>query len=334
MVYLFDSNAYGFCSPIFQSHSIHLFPVLTMKKFLKYIIGFSLIYLVLHVMVVISVGPLVTYYRIGSAGQMFNRVKDIPNHHGPDVLFIGSSHTYRGFDTRLFEKAGYKSFNLGSSAQTPMQTELLLHRYLDEINPKSIVFEVYHVLFQNDGIESMADLISNDHIDMEICKMAFKSENVKLINTLIYGIYQEYFRSIREKCKATDTIGDDVYVSGGYVEKLSHDPFVPDSTVSSNVFKMNPRQLRAFSRCVGLAKEKGIPFLLVNTPLPQSTKANLGNLETFDETMSSIGIYLNFSELMQLDDSCFYDANHLNQNGVELFNRRLIQVMDSLRFLD
>ena len=140
-----------------------------MKKFLKYIIGFSLIYLVLHVMVVISVGPLVTYYRIGSAGQMFNRVNDIPNHHGSDVLFIGSSHTYRGFDTRLFEKAGYKSFNLGSSAQTPMQTELLLHRYLDEINPKSIVFEVYHVLFQNDGIESMADLISNDHIDMEIC---------------------------------------------------------------------------------------------------------------------------------------------------------------------
>jgi hypothetical protein len=45
--------------------------------------------------------------------------------------------------------------------------------------------------------------------------------------------------------------------------------------------------------------------------------------------MSSYSTYYNFNEKMTLNDSLhFYDANHLNQNGVELFNEKLIELLN------
>ena len=305
-----------------------------MRKYLFKTLLFLIVYAILHVVAICIAGSTVTFYQMGSFGQMFNRINDIPNHKNPDVLFIGSSHAYRGFDTRVFEKAGIKSFNLGSLAQTPMQTEVLFKKYLDEIAPKAIVFEIYPILFQNDGVESTADLISNDHIDVEICKLALQSGNIRLINTLIYGIYQEYFRNVRSKSREKTVVGNDMYVSGGYVEKLVSSAYVRDDTIPSTVVKICPKQLEAFSNCISMAQDRQIPFLLVKSPVPPSTHSRLENLEEFNKVMNSFGTYLDFNDLMQLDDTCFFDFHHLRQQGVELFNERLIQVMDSLQFGD
>ena len=76
-----------------------------------------------------------------------------------DVLFLGSSHAYRGFDPRIFRKRGYSSFNLGSSAQTPSQTKVWLKRYLKHLNPKIVIYEVYPGTFSSDGIEASLDLV-------------------------------------------------------------------------------------------------------------------------------------------------------------------------------
>ena len=59
-----------------------------------------------------------------------------------DILILGSSHSYLGIDTRTFNNIGYSAFNLGTTAQTPIQTELLLNRYLNSINPKIIVNKI------------------------------------------------------------------------------------------------------------------------------------------------------------------------------------------------
>ena len=42
-------------------------------------------------------------------------------------------------------------------------------------------------------------------------------------------------------------------------------------------------------------------------------------------TISTFGNYIDFNEVLQLDDSCFYDEDHLNQKGVELYNHCLIE---------
>lgn len=45
--------------------------------------------------------------------------------------------------------------------------------------------------------------------------------------------------------------------------------------------------------------------------------------------MSKYSSYYNFNERLILNDSLhFYDSNHLNQNGVELFNEELIKMVN------
>ena len=302
-----------------------------MKRFLYNIVIFLIVYALVHVFVASLFSRNWNYYRIGSSRHMYSRIKEIPLHHNPDILFLGSSHTYRGFDSRIFAEHGITTFNLGSSAQTPKQTEVLLTKYLSEINPKMIVFEVNPWVFQSEGIESTTDLISNDQIDCNMCKLAILSGNVKVINTLIYGLYQEQVCNIRESFIEDRNKDGDLYVSGGFVEKLEYSPFRSDSVLPcSSKFIIRSDQLHAFKRCINIIKSYEIPYLLVMAPLPQSTYQSIGNVEEFGCIVSSYGKYVDFNSIVQLEDSCFYDSDHLAQNGVRLFNESLMQVMDSI----
>lgn len=310
-----------------------------MRKFLTSIVLFLVVYSILHVIAICSLGNNrffnLTYYKIGSYGHMFTRIKDIPNHPEPEILFLGSSRAYRSFDTRVFENAGFSTFNLGSSSQTPMQTEVLLKKYLDEINPKSILFEVYYGVFLNNGIESTTDLISNDHIDAEICKLAIKSKNIKVINTLIYGAYQEYCRGIRNTYQEKIIKEGDMYVKGGYIEKKEYTPFIPSDSKTPIEFsnRIQPHQIKAFGNCIKIIQDKHIPYYLVTSPSPRSINSRFSEHKAFKELMSSYGPYQDFNEIIQLNDSCFYDATHLSPKGVELFDECLIHVLDSIGFI-
>lgn len=307
-----------------------------MKKFIINIVVFSCVYVLLHVFVVCLLGKNLVYYRIGSYGHMFSRIKEIPLQNNPDILFIGSSRSYRGFDPRIFLKHGITTFNLGSSSQTPKQTEVLLKKYLVEINPKSIIFEVSPNNFLVDGIESTTDLISNDHIDFEICKLALRSKNVKVLNTLIYGAFQEYVHSIREFYVEDRYKNEDVYVSGGFVEKLDYTPYVSKENSSRKIkqIKIRSDQFLAFKQCINIIKSSNIPYLLLTPPFPKSNYQKYSNIDEFRGIMSSCGRYMDFNTVIQLDDTCFYDSDHLAQIGVNLFNERLIQVLDTIKFSD
>ncbi|MFZ1333373.1 MAG: hypothetical protein WAR83_14355, partial [Flavobacteriales bacterium] len=59
-------------------------------------------------------------YPMGGGGHMHTRIAELKDHPPVDIVFLGSSHTYRSFDPRSWASAGYSSFNLGSSAQSPI----------------------------------------------------------------------------------------------------------------------------------------------------------------------------------------------------------------------
>ena len=262
-------------------------------------------------------------YNLGAYGHLNTRLRDIKNFSDVDILFLGSSHTYRGFDTRIFAEYGKKTFNLGSSAQTPVQTKLLLNRYLDHLNPKLIVYEVYPTTFTIDGVESSLDIISNDYIDVNTVKMSVKLNNIKTYNTLIYAKVFEFI-GINKSFKEARKKGKDTYVSGGYVEKEIS--FAKPMSFEPNTILLNENQLESFLELVNMIKKKNIDLLLVFAPIPPSNYQAYTNTPYFDSIMSSYARYINFNELISLDDSLhFYDADHLNQNGVSIFNRALIE---------
>ena len=158
-----------------------------MKLFFKQLFEFFACALILYIGFVVLFGLMAPgalkknlTFPIGSYGHMFSRIKEVQTKKNIDLLFVGSSHSYRGFDPRIFKDHNYSCFNLGSSSQSPIQTEILFKRYLDQLNPKLVVFEVYPKTFESDGVEAGLDLLANDKIDLNVIKMCFQLNNIKI----------------------------------------------------------------------------------------------------------------------------------------------------------
>lgn len=260
-------------------------------------------------------------YKIGSYGNLFSRIKDIENYKDIDVLFIGTSHAYRGFDTRNFDSENYKTFNLGSSSQTPIQSKILLERYLERLNPKTIVFEVNPETFTSDGVEASLDIVANDKNDLKSLKMAFEINNIKTWNTLIFAKINDVF-DLNKNFVEPKQKNEDTYIQGGFVEKQV--TFFKNTTFSDTKWVFNKKQIKAFEECVALIKSKNIKLILLDTPITKSLYKSFTNQIEFDSLMQTFGTYYDFNKNSELNDSLhFYDGEHLNQNGVNIFNEKM-----------
>lgn len=265
-------------------------------------------------------------YRLGSNGHMNTRMKEVKETKNIDLLFLGSSHTYRGFDPRIFP---LKTFNLGSSAQTPIQTQILLKRYLNQLNPKTIIYEVYPEPLSGDGVESSTDIISNDINDWYSFEMALKINHIKIYNTLLFGWFRDAL-SMNKNFSESNIKDLDTYIKGGYVERqITY--FNPSKQKNHEPKKAEPikdYQLKAFKENIQMIINRGINLILVQAPVPKQSYQTY-NKHEYDSLMNSFQVpYYNFNELVQLDDSLhFYDDNHLNQNGVKLFNLKLLELL-------
>lgn len=301
-----------------------------MKKFLIQIVYFLFFSLLCYVCMLFLWGNIVPEklrknlnYRKGGYGHMFSRIEEIHKIKNVDILFLGSSHAYRGFDPRIFLKYGITSFNLGSSSQSPIQTNLLLKRYLDSIHPRLIVYEVYPGTFSSDGVESSLDIIANDRIDFYTAQMALAENHIKVYNATIFALLNQNILHSTDY-KEERRKGDDVYIDGGFVErKLS---FYKKIKYRNTYWDFNSIQFEYFARNIDLIKSKSIRLLLIQAPItPEKYWSYLNNNE-FDDKISSYGAYINYNKELYLDDSLyFYDAHHLNQNGVEVFNNHLVK---------
>jgi len=271
----------------------------------------------------IGLRPNIPFINVGY-GHMYSRIQEARNTQNVDILFMGSSHAYRGFDNRIFANSGYSSFNLGSSSQSPLQTELLLKRYLQNLNPKLFIFEVYPSPFTSDGVESSLELISKDKNDFESLKLAFKQNHLKLYNTLIYSSFLDFIG--KKNVSEPNRVNEDLYIDGGFVERdITH---FKVRTFAPKEWKIKKNQLAAFERCLFMLKESGSNVILVQAPVAQCLYSSYINNSEFDEIMQKHGTYYNFNYLMNLDDSLhFFDAHHLNQHGVELFNAKVLEVL-------
>ncbi|MCK5147194.1 hypothetical protein KAR48_10595 [bacterium] len=310
-----------------------------MKRFIKTIMIFAFFTVIVYPVLLAFWGDYAPYYltktinyKIGSYGHLYSRLQNIKEVKDVDILFVGSSHAYRGFDTRIFQEHGLSSFNLGSSAQTPLQTIVLLKRYLNKLNPKMVVYEVNAEGFSSDGVESSMDIIANDRNDFGSIKMAFQQRHLMVYNTLIYGFYRDIFNKNKD-FKENIVKGGDTYIRGGHVEKALqyNDRFEYTVTngqkwdFNGKVFK---RQLAALEDAFVLLEKQGVKIVLVQAPITQMFYRCYSNNHEFDNKMKNVGTYYNFNDLISLDDKRhYYDWHHLNTVGVRIFNEKLIDLI-------
>lgn len=243
-----------------------------------------------------------------------------------DVLFIGSSHAYRTFDTRIWKDKGYHVFNMGTSSQTHIHSGLLLREFVPTAKPKLVIYEVYPDIFANEGIESNSIFLAYGMCKDAMTSVALRSRNFKSLNELIYAKYRSIVRPDEIIPIVVDTTIE-VYRSNGFVEKL-------DGTFKKihrhKNGRIRPRQLDAFYANIDYFESQDIPVLFVYLPVTSLESGRFLDQDNYDQIMATFDNYKDFSQLEILIDSLhFYDYHHLNQQGVELFNPYFIEWLEN-----
>lgn len=266
----------------------------------------------------------VKYAPASFGGYSFTRFQELNELESADLLFLGSSQTYRGFNTSFFdEKLGVKSFNMGSSAQTHLQTEALLKTYLKKLKPKLVVYEVYPEIFNNEGLESTLDLIANAQNNNYSLNLVFKQNKWLSYNTYLYALYDQRIKKSTYKENNEHSIGK--YIKGGYVEKEGN---YKRKEFKEKSWNYKSKQLEAFQRNVELLKKNGIEYILVWAPLTATYYNAYDNNDEHEKLIASYGDFYNFNVLIDLEENVdFLDKNHLNKNGVRKFNKALLHYL-------
>ena len=296
-----------------------------MKKLFHRTLLFTPLALVGYVLLVWLLGDLgwvrTANTTMGNTGHLCSRIKDIRNYHDVDILFLGSSHCYRTFDTRFYEAAGHHCFNLGSSNQTPVQTLVLLQTYLDSLNPRHVVFEVHPDIMNHDGVESAVDLLANAPLTCPMTRMAWTMGNMKVVNTWLYALYNQKLRHRLDHFVEDSIIESTAYVPGGYVE-INSRRFEVKRYPRKNL-TIRPEQMEALKACLAMLRERNIPYLLVEVQDAEQLRKTFLNHDWFEAQMRSLGPY-RYKILPMVDTIHFANSNHLYKPGIRLFNENFL----------
>lgn len=309
-------------------------------KFAGRVLVFMLFAALIYVLLLAAIPQRLTFSYIrnlkvieGGGGYALTRYAEADTTGKVDVIFLGSSLTYRAYDPRIFEAEGIRTFNLGSSSQTPAQSEMLLKRYLDQLDPELVVIEISPPQLSRDGVESALDLIANARIDADTWKMALTVRHVYILNALLY-------RTVRQAVLGPITVkqvlhkAPDRYVGRGYVQRdegnKRHKPFKSSGEPSRELEYQN----QALERMIELLRDRNKSFLLVDPVVSRAFYQSYQDITDFHARMRSLGPFLEMNDYMDLNDSLhFYDKNHLEQSGVELYNAEFIKQARALGLL-
>ncbi len=257
------------------------------------------------------------------------RFREITAYDDLDILFVGSSHCYRSFDPRLFAQAGLKTFNIGSTGQTPLNSYYLLRKYLSEVNPGLVVFEVFPHILQNDGFKSFVDVARNTPLSGEVVAMGLRTGNPHALNVCAAVYLRRLLKPLEQERQHPEK--DEHYVEGGYVERNQTGN---DGDRYRGSLSVNPQQMRYLKKAIELVTSRNSRILLVTQPLPLSTRNGTANYAAVNEQVRQLagkcGVpYIDFNDRLVLDDRLhFFDWHHLNAEGVRLFNRQVLELVE------
>lgn len=261
------------------------------------------------------------YYQLkgGIAYAKFQEFDPAARH---DVIVVGSSHAYRGYDPRVFAAHGLDMFNLGTSAQTPLNTYFVLKHYVRPGSCGLVILDVYEGALVNDGLESTSELVRNMSSTPAAMDMAAALKDLRALNMVTLRLFT---------ANDLPAYVDSTYVAGGFAERTdSLDKALEHKAARGLDYPED--QLRYLTKCLALCKERGLPVVLVThfAPPTKDHAVHERFVQVIDSLRAPFAVpYLDMAYGHNADaQDHFYDHNHLNLAGVHLFNEALIARMD------
>ena len=262
------------------------------------------------------------HWKGGDAWQRFHGYDPAVRH---DVVVLGSSHAYRGYDPELFTARGLDMYNLGSSAQTALQARILMEEWLHAGNTGLLVLEVSKAFLEDEGVESTCELVQNVPAERAAMRMAMSLRDPRAVNLLalrwaMHGRPPQYL--------------SEQYVGRGYCRYTAE---ADGSKVDGRSgFHPLPGQDKELQRLVASCRARNIPLVLVTHPVPHADperhRAFAAHLQ---HLLAGTGVqHIDMAMDHHLDPRRhFADHSHLNQAGVERFVPALLRRLEALGLL-
>ncbi|HMX86746.1 MAG TPA: hypothetical protein PKD14_12475, partial [Saprospiraceae bacterium] len=271
-----------------------------------------------------------TQGNVSQGGGTWVKLKNFDATRKWDIIVLGSSHAYRGYDPTLFSRYGISMYNLGTSNQHMRCTYYIAKNHINRNNCKLILLDVYDRAFCSQQLESMSDLIQNAADDKTAIDIAFSTPDIRVINMLALRYFNKTIPLLN-----TDTTG---FINGYKENRKYLNPVIADSIKLENKYKTNPLQVKYLIKLLTYFKSQGIPVVAAEHPLP-----SLYTVREHTKFISDIQPVFNQFNVPFLDHTydpdiagklCyFFDPTHLNFRGVSKYNERLLKELVQMGIL-
>lgn len=289
--------------------------------------------------------------------ELYNQDKNI------DILFVGSSHCYRSFDTAVTDEIFQQNtFNAGSSSQTMDASYAIIKEAAKYNDIKQIYLEIYFGVASGSTYRNRNQLTStyiiSDYMRPSLNKMSFllnASLPKHYINSFILprrnweNLFDlDYIMTILENKSSVEykdfgyeliTFENEYYAGKGYVASNN---VINDSEMFGkygyepiNIDKMASLDWEKYLyKIIEFCDKNEIELTLVSAPVPDFMLAAYGNYDMYIDKINNMlndsnVKYYDFNlckeEYFPCDTKTFQDTDHLNCFGAELFSNLFAQ---------
>lgn len=268
------------------------------------------------------------YIEPGGRFHSLQRFREASQRGHVDVVFLGASHTYRGFDPRLFAAEGIATMNLGSTNQTPLNGYYVAERFLPKLSPRVLVIEVSYNTLSTDGLEAFRDLAVNTSWSTATQRMALATWN---LGAMTFATAKGFGLTADESKVSQQEIVGERYIDGGYVETEGRRTALLTDEAGTFSFDTRPRQLEYLAATTELGASLGARVVWVTLPVPRDYASRMNDRRQLAATIEAAARranvpYWDFSDSLDLDPLAeFKDVLHLNAAGVAKFDRAFIE---------
>jgi hypothetical protein len=264
-------------------------------------------------------------YFMWKGGDTYSKFQEFDLNAKYDVVVVGSSRAYRGYNPACFADSGMMMFNLGTSAQSIINTDIVVRNYIRPGTTKLLIVDLYAGAFRSGQLESSADLIENVSTIETAEDIAGQSTDPRVWNMYV-------LRRLTETDKPY--FAKDDYTGSGYSEKK--DSLSPSLVKLLGTFKqsneadlvIDSSAFDALERMLSYCSANKIEVVLVYSPVTDFYSR--ANHAVFTDAITPLinkhhVKYFDYTSSLHLNTQFhFYDDTHLNSAGVAIFNSRLI----------
>ncbi len=256
----------------------------------------------------------------GQEKMMFN---DWTDKKKPDIIVLGSSHAYRGYDPREFDKRGLALFNGGTSSQHSLASYLLFENYFAQSSAPLYIIDLYEAIYSGEGMECTTRMIENVKDDHTAFQFVKQEPDLRCFNAYMSRLVS---KRMPDEAEAKD------YVRDGYCSKtdsLKED--LPEVTVKE--FEPNEKMIHYLDVLLTELDKRKLNYIMVSHPQPPRK----GYDEFHNSFRKVVDPILNAHHVKYIDytqtpgfitTQHFFDLNHMNQSGVTMFNSMLIDTLE------